>query len=500
MSDTQLRTESTAARAVRISIVVLALAAQAAIASAQAATGRKTAVEDRWVPTWGTAQQLIRTAPPAPAAGVGTNPVPTPAPSAANTPAAVASSQPATAGAPPSVTSPPGGAPPATPPAAAPMAGRGRGGQPVFRVTTLANQTVRMILRTSIGGRRARVKLSNAFGSNAVTVGAAHIARRAADSSIVAASDRPLTFAGKASFTMMPGVVVVSDPVDIEVPALSDLAVSLYFPEETGSPTTHATGLRPTYVSTEGDFSGRAELPLAGTTQQYYWLSSVEVTAPAEASAIVAFGDSITDGARSTPDTNNAWPALLAARLNANKATANIGVVNEGIGGNRLLTDAAGLAGVSALARLDRDVLSHPGVKWLMILEGINDIGTLGAATPPATPVTTESLIWALQQVIDRAHAHGIKVVGCTLTPYEGAGYSRENGEVIRDAVNRWIRTSGAFDAVVDFEAATRDPNNPKRFRAEFDPGDHLHPNDAGYKAMADAIDLSIFSRKGNRK
>ena len=499
MSETHLRGEFTAVRAVRMSVVVLALAAHAAIASAQAANGRKTSVDDHWVPTWGTAQQLIRTTPPAPPAGRGTNLVPAPAPSAGNTPAA-ASSQPAAAGAAPSAAPAPAGAPPATrPPAAAPMAGGGRGGPP-FRVTTIANQTVRMILRTSIGGRRARVRLSNAFGSDPVIVGAAHIARRAADSSIVAASDRALTFAGKPSITMMPGVVVLSDPVDIEVPALSDLAVSLYFPEETGSPTTHATGLRPTYVSTEGDFSGRAELPLAGTTQQYYWLSSVEVSAPAEASAIVAFGDSITDGARSTPDTNNAWPALLAARLNANKATANIGVVNEGIGGNRLLTDAAGLAGVSALARLDRDVLSHPGVKWLMILEGINDIGTLGAATPPATPVTAESLIWALQQVIDRAHAHGIKVVGCTLTPYEGAGYSRENGEVIRDAVNRWIRTSGAFDAVVDFEAATRDPNNPKRFRAEFDPGDHLHPNDAGYKAMADAIDLSIFSRKGSKK
>ena len=296
----------------------------------------------------------------------------------------------------------------------------------------------------------------------------------------------------------MPGVLVVSDPVTLDVPALGDLAVSLYFPNDTGNPTTHSTGLRPTYVSTEGDFSGRPDLPLAGTTQQYYWLSSVEVSAPAETSAIVAFGDSITDGARSTPDTNSSWPALLAARLAANKATANFAVVNEGIGGNRLLTDATGLAGVSALARFDRDVLSHPGVKWLMILEGINDIGTI--ATTTGTPVTSDELIWVLQQVIARAHAHGIKVVGCTLTPYEGAGYARENGEAVRDTVNRWIRTSGAFDAVVDFEAATRDPNSPKKLRAEFDPGDHLHPNDAGYRAMAEAIDLSIFNRKAGRK
>jgi lysophospholipase L1-like esterase len=185
----------------------------------------------------------------------------------------------------------------------------------------------------------------------------------------------------------------------------------------------------------------------------------------------------------------------LAARLAADKATANISVVNEGIGGNRLFTDAAGLAGVSALARLDRDVFSHPAVKWLMILEGINDIGTL-ASTTTTSPITQDDLIWVLQQVIDRAHAHGIKVIGCTLTPYEGAGYSRENGEAIRAGINQWIRTSGAFDGVVDFEAATRDPNNPKRFRPDFDPGDHLHPNDGGYKAMADAIDLSIFKSK----
>ena len=290
----------------------------------------------------------------------------------------------------------------------------------------------------------------------------------------------------------MPGAVIVSDPVDIEVPPLADLAISLYLPSDTGSPTTHATGLHTTYVSTEGDFTAQSELPLAGTTQQYYWVSSVEVAAAADAAAIVAFGDSITDGARSTPDTNNSWPALLAARLGANKPTANIAVINEGIGGNRLFTDATGLAGVGALARLDRDALSHPGVKWLMILEGINDIGTL-ASTTTATPITKDDLIWVLQQVIDRTHAHGIKVIGCTLTPYEGAGSSRDNGEAIRSAVNQWIRTSGAFDAVVDFEAATRDASNPKRFKPEFDPGDHLHPNDLGYKAMAEAVDLSIF-------
>jgi lysophospholipase L1-like esterase len=446
-------------RRIRILAIVSALALQVSLISAQS----KPASRDNWVPTWATAQQLVRTAPPV------ITPPPTPPVQTAATGLAATS--------------------------ASAQQGRGPAGA-VFRVTTLSNQTVRMVVRTSIGGRRARVKLSNAFGATPVIVGSAHLAKRGTGSSIVAGTDRALTFGGKASFTMMPGVVVVSDPVDLELPALADLAVSLYLPSDTGSPTTHATALHTTYVSTAGDFTSQSEFPLGGTTQQYYWLASVEVAAPADAAAIVAFGDSITDGARSTADTNNSWPALLAARLVANKATPNIGLVNEGIGGNRLFTDATGLAGVGALARLDRDVFSHPNVKWLMILEGINDIGTLGAANPPSEPITQEDLIWVLQQVIDRAHAHGIKVVGCTLTPYEGAGYARENGEAIRAAVNQWIRTSGAFDAVVDFEAATRDPNNPKRFKPEFDPGDHLHPNDAGYKAMADAVDLSIFKAK----
>jgi lysophospholipase L1-like esterase len=215
------------------------------------------------------------------------------------------------------------------------------------------------------------------------------------------------------------------------------------------------------------------------------------VLAPASAGTIVAFGDSITDGARSTPETNHSWPALLAARLGANKATAGFAVANEGIGGNRVLRDGTG---ASALARFDRDVLSLAGVKWVMLLEAINDIGRI--ATAPSETPSAEELIAAYKQIVERAHTHGIKVAGCTLTPYEGASYSRDAGEAIREAVNTWIRTGGAFDAVVDFEAATRDPANPKRIRPDFDPGDHLHPNDAGYQAMADAIDLSIFTGK----
>jgi lysophospholipase L1-like esterase len=229
----------------------------------------------------------------------------------------------------------------------------------------------------------------------------------------------------------------------------------------------------------------------AATTQAYYYLAGIDVLGPSGASLIVALGDSITDGHRSTPDTNHSWPVLLAARLAAQKATANIAVGNMGIGGNRVLRD---VTGASALARFDRDVLSQSGVKWVMVLEGINDIGH-GTLTP-AEMVTADELIAGYKQIIERAHTQGIKVIGCTLTPFEGAYYSKENGEAVREAVNNWIRTSGAYDAVVDFEAATRDPNNPKRLRADLDPGDHLHPNDAGYQAMANAVDLSIFGGK----
>ena len=351
-----------------------------------------------------------------------------------------------------------------------------------------------MMVRTSIGGRRLRITLYNAFGSAPLMVGAAHIGIRGKESEIVPGSDRALTFHGKPGCMIGPGVVLLSDPVDLTVAPVSDLAVSLFFPVETGPPTAHGTGLHNTYIG-EGDLTTQSSIGGSATTQSYYWLAGVDVMASADASLIVAFGDSITDGARSNTETNHSWPALLAARLAANKKTVNLGVANMGIGGNRLLRDGTG---ASALARLDNDVLSQPGVKWLMVMEGINDIGR--NVTTPAETTTADELIAVLEQMIERAHTHGIQVVGCTITPYEGANYYGEGGEAVRTAVNNWIRTSGKFDAMVDFEAAVRDPNNPKRIKADFDPGDHLHFNDAGYQAMADAVDLAIFTGKRAKK
>ncbi len=375
--------------------------------------------------------------------------------------------------------------------AALPVTPSGPAGPPAQSIGSRGfnNQTLRMIARVSIGGKRLRIKLANAFGGPPVALGAAHLALRGKGSEIVPGSDRTVTFGGKPGCAVGPGMVILSDPVDLAFPALADLAISLYFPVETGPPSTHATGLHTTYISKQGDVTGAASIADPITTQSYYFLAGIDVLAPAATSLIVALGDSITDGARSTPDSDRSWPALFAARLASRKDTANFAVANMGIGGNRLLKDGTG---ASALARFDRDVLSQSGVKWLVLLEGINDIGR--GATVPAEAVTAEELIFAHQQIVERAHAHGIKVIGATLTPYEGAGYYREEGEAVRQALNAWIRSRGAYDAVADFDAATRDNANPRRIRAEFDPGDHLHPNDAGYQAMADAIDLAILT------
>ncbi len=355
---------------------------------------------------------------------------------------------------------------------------------------TFKNQTVRMVVRTSIGGRRVRVQLSNALGNPALTIGTAHIAIRQKDAAVVPASDRALTFGGRASLTIPPGALVVSDPVDLDVPKFTDLAISLYLPEDTGPPTVHPLGLHTTYIAS-GDVTADSTLNPSAATTAYFWLSGIDVLAPSNASAIVAFGDSITDGFATTVNKDQAWPTLLATRLASSKTTAMLGVLNLGISGNRVLRD---VAGTNALARFDRDVLARPGVRWIILLEGINDI-TFSAipGIPPGQAVTAEDLIWGYRQIIERAHLHGIKVAGATIMPVEGVPTYTGNGESVRQALNQWIRTSGAFDTVIDFDALTRDPANPKRLRSEFDSGDHVHPNDAGNRAMADAIDVSTF-------
>lgn len=364
---------------------------------------------------------------------------------------------------------------------------------PLARVpATLKDQTVRMAARASLGGRRVRIRLANALEKAPLRVGAAHIALRTGGAAITPASDRALTFGGRASTLVPPGTVVVSDPVDLVVAPLADLAVSLYLPEDTGPPTIHPDGMHTAYI-VQGNAAGSASLTATATTTAYLWLSGVDVLAPAGAGAIVAFGDSITDGVGTTPDKDRAWVSLLAAALASERSPAGLSVLNLGLSGNRLLRHGFG---VSALARFDRDVLSLAGVRWTIVLLGINDI-TFPAVPgmPPGESVTADDVIWGFQQIVERAHLHGIKVAGATILPVGGVSTYTENGEAIRQAVNRWIRTSGVYDAVIDFDAAVRDPADPKRLRADFDPGDRVHPNDAGNQAMAAAIDVSVFRR-----
>ncbi len=358
---------------------------------------------------------------------------------------------------------------------------------------TVRDQTIRMIARTSLGGGRVRIRLSNALDKAPLRLGAAHVAVRTAGSGIVPASDRALTFGGQTGTIVWPGTAVVSDPVDLAVPALADLAVSLFLPDDTGPPTVHPDGLHTAYLM-PGDATARDAIDPVATTTAYLWLSAIDVFVPATAGTVVTFGDSITDGVGTTLDANRGWASLLAATLASGQArTPPMAVANTGLSGNRLLRSGFG---VNALARFDRDVLSLSGVRWMTVLLGINDITFPAVPGVPATEsVTAGDLIGGLTQLVTRAHAHGIKVAGATITPVEGVGTYTERGEDIREAVNRWIRTSGTFDAVVDFDAVVRDPANPKRLRAAFDPGDHVHPNDAGNAAMAAAIDASMFRR-----
>ena len=351
--------------------------------------------------------------------------------------------------------------------------------------------TLRQIVHVSLGGSRVRIVLSNEFGTDPLTIGEASIALRTTGSEI--ASPAPLTFSGNGSITIPPGAVAVSDPAGLNLPALSDLAVSIFLPAQTIHVISHHGFAAQNSYSIEGNAAATPSLEAPKTFTSWYFLKDVDVLADANDAAIVTFGDSITDGALSTYNTNSRWPDVLARRLHEGKGTASIGVLNEGIGGNRVLHDGTG---PSALARFDRDVLSQAGVKYLIIMESINDIGSTTNPKNPHDPVTAADLIAGLQQMAERAHIHGIKVFGATLTPYVGAGYQSPAGETMRSAINAWIRSSKSLDGVIDFDMATRDPANPAVFAKFADSGDHLHPGDAGYKAMGDAIDLKLFTAK----
>lgn len=351
-----------------------------------------------------------------------------------------------------------------------------------------SNQTLRQIVHTSIGGQRLRVVLSNAFGTSPLQVGAASVSLRQKDSALVAQSTRPLAFSGRSSISIPPGAVMISDPVSIAVPPLADLAIDLYLPDDTGanpSPlTSHNGALQTSFVSAAGDHAGAADFPVTSTTQSWFFVARVEVMAPAQVGAVAAIGDSITDGSRSTPDTNNRWPDHLARALNQNGRA--MAVLNLGIGGNRVLSDGNG---PSALARFDRDILVPPGVTHVIFMEGINDLGRM---------VSADDVIAGHKQIIERAHARGLKIIGATITPIEDttfAGYYTPSNEAARQAVNQWIRTGKAYDGVIDFDALLRDSSRPTRLQQPLASSDYIHPNDAGYQAMAGAVRLDVLRK-----
>ncbi len=362
------------------------------------------------------------------------------------------------------------------------------------------HQTLRMIAYTHFPGSRLRIRLSNTFGTKPLAIGQADVALESAGAAIVPGSDRRLTFGGRHAVTIPAGAEVHSDPVRLAVGAEQNLAVSLFVPASTGPTTWHALAVQTNYVSTPGNHAADTT-GHAFTTQltSWFWLDGVDVVAAPKDRAVVTLGDSITDGFGSTVNANDRWPDFLARRLLATPTSQGVSVLDEGISGNRVLHDAP-CCGVSALARLDRDVLAQDGVRWVILLEGINDIGFSGLTDPetaPHTDVSAAEIIAGYQQIIGRAHANGLKIYGATLTPFKGTafpGYYTPAGELKREAVNEWIRTSGAFDAVIDFDKAIRDPADPQQMLPRYDSGDHLHPNDAGYAAMADSVDLALFS------
>ena len=357
----------------------------------------------------------------------------------------------------------------------------------------LEGETFRDIVHLSIGGKAIRLRISNEFGPVPLIVASVHVALSAGEGAAQPGTDHGVTF-GRATSVMIPtGSFAVSDPVAMPVAAFADLAVSIFVPAQAGAALTlHPLGSSTNYVA-EGDQAAAASLANAAKVGSLQLLKAVDVDAGPRASAIVALGASITDGYHSTPDKNLRWPDDLAVRLHANPATAQIGMLNEGISGARILRD---VSGPSALARLDRDVLAQSGAKYVVIALGTNDIGhTFFPSVPNETPASAEQMEWGLAQIVARAHARGIRVIATTLNPYEGAKFYNAEGDAMRQAFNTYVRSSGIFDGVIDFDRVMRDPSHPARYLPAYDSGDHLHPNDAGYKAMADAVDLKLFTK-----
>ena len=370
---------------------------------------------------------------------------------------------------------------------------------PVSVPRGLRDQTMRQIARISVGGDHVRVMISNEYGKLPLAIGSAHVALAGPNGDTQTGSDHALTFAGKSSVVVPPGAPIVSDPLAMHVDPLSSIAVSLYFPEVTPTSTWHNDARQTAYIAA-GDETADTTLPSPQPLIARLFLSAIQVDAGPDTRTLVTFGDSITDGDGSTVDANNRWPDVLAERLA--QADAHLGVANEGISGARILRDRMG---DNALARFDRDVLGQPNVATVVLMMGINDVGWPDTLlVPKGEPApSAQDVIAGYEQLIARAHAHGLRILGATLTPFEDTfhgtplfGYYSEDKEAKREVLNDWIREPGHFDGVIDFDKLTRDPANPKHIQAQYDKGDHLHPNPAGYKAMAELIDLKMLDAK----
>ncbi len=363
---------------------------------------------------------------------------------------------------------------------------------------TLENQTIRQIARVSVGGSQVRIMLSNEFGARPMTIGSATVAIAGDGGAVDAAGIKKLTWGGRDSVVIPPGAPILSDPVDLPVKALGSVAVSIFLPKKTAITSVHWDGVQTGLISGPGDMTGEARFSPVATTKSRLFLSRVMTTASPASKAVVMFGDSITDGFCSTPDTNNRWPDHVAERLQA-EGHPDVAVVNEAYSGDRVLTNGMG---TNALSRFDMSVLGHPRVSTVVMMMGINDIGWPGpASTTPTDPEpTADDIIGGYKQVIDRAHVHGLRFVGVTLTPFidtfkgtPGAGYYTPAKEKIRLAVNDWIRSNHDADGLIDFDKVLDDPANTGHIRPEFNCGDNLHPNDKGYQAMAKAVDLATL-------